>query len=172
MIVIADTGPIHYLVLSNCIDVLPELYGSVVIPETVKAELNHLAAPSEIRRWISATPDWVSFKTPAVESGFERLGPGERDALRLALEMSADLVLIDESLARRLATENRIAVKGTLGVLEEAAQKLNLDLRAAVDRLRLTGIYLDEKTIVGALERDRTRREREGSTPENRADQR
>ena len=77
--------------------------------------------------------------------------------------MRADLVLIDESLARRIAAEHHIAVKGTLGVLEEAAQKLNFDLPAAVRKLRQTGIYLDEKTIAGALERDRVRREQQPS---------
>ena len=73
--------------------------------------------------------------------------------------MRADLVLIDESLAQRLATESNLAVKGTLGVLEEAARKLNLNLDAAIGRLRRTSIYLDEKTIAAALERDRLRRE-------------
>ena len=169
MIVVADTGPIHYLVLSGFIGTLHDLYGVVVLPEAVRDELSHPAAPDEIRAWIAALPSWVSVRTPGSGTGFERLGPGEREALRLALEMRADLVLIDESLARRIAAEHHLAVKGTLGVLEEAAQKLNLDLPAAVRRLRQTGIYLDEKTIAGALERDRVRRE-QPRAPESRSD--
>ena len=80
------------------------------------------------------------------------------DPLWTAIEIGADLVLIDESLARRLARESRLTVKGTLGVLEEAAAKLQLDMKAALGRLMTTGIYLDQKTIDGALERDRVRR--------------
>ena len=38
MIVISDTSPLNYLILIECIDVLPQLYGRVVIPEGVLAE--------------------------------------------------------------------------------------------------------------------------------------
>lgn len=81
MIVVADTGPIHYLILSGYVGVLHDLYGVVVLPEAVKSELSHPAAPAEIRKWITAPPPWVSIRTPAGETGFERLGAGERDAL-------------------------------------------------------------------------------------------
>ena len=158
MIVVADTGPIHYLILCGYVAVLHDLYGVVVLPEAVKNELSHPTAPAEIGAWIAAPPPWVSIRRPDGETGFERLGAGEREALRLAIEMHADFVLIDESLARRLAAENQISVKGTLGILEEASQKLNLNLEAAIQKLRQTGIYLDEKVIAGALERDLERR--------------
>lgn len=162
MIVVADTGPIHYLVLSGHIGLLHQLYGDVVVPQAVRKGLSHPSAPSEIRQWIAAPPSWILIRTPIGGTGFERLGPGEREALRLAIEMRADLVLMDESLARRLAAESNLAVKGTLGVLEEAAQNLNLDLDGAIARLRQTSIYLDDKTIAAALERDRLRRENSG----------
>jgi len=108
---------------------------------------------------MAVPPSWILIRTPIAQTGFERLGLGEREALRLAIEMRAELVLMDESLARRLATESNLAVKGTLGVLEEAAKNLNLNLDAAIARLRQTSIYLDDKTIAAALERDRVRRE-------------
>ena len=50
MIVVADTGPIHYLILCGCIGVLHDLYGTVVLPEAVKSELSHRGAPAEIRK--------------------------------------------------------------------------------------------------------------------------
>jgi predicted nucleic acid-binding protein len=39
MIVVADTSPINYLVLIKEIEVLPKLYGKIVIPEAVREEL-------------------------------------------------------------------------------------------------------------------------------------
>ena len=90
MIVVADTGPIHYLVLSGFIGTLHDLYGVVVLPEAVRDELSHPAAPDEVRAWTAALPSWVSVRTPGSGTGFERLGPGEREALRLALELRAD----------------------------------------------------------------------------------
>ena len=38
--VVADTGPLHYLVLIEVIDILPRLFGRVLIPEIVGAELS------------------------------------------------------------------------------------------------------------------------------------
>ena len=42
--VVADTGPLHYLVLIDAIDILPKLFGRVLIPEIVAVELSHSAA--------------------------------------------------------------------------------------------------------------------------------
>jgi predicted nucleic acid-binding protein len=36
MIVVADTSPINYLILIEEIDILPKMYGSVVVPQTVR----------------------------------------------------------------------------------------------------------------------------------------
>lgn len=41
MIVVADTTPVNYLVLLGHIEVLPALYGRVMIPESVRDELVH-----------------------------------------------------------------------------------------------------------------------------------
>jgi predicted nucleic acid-binding protein len=49
MIVIADTGPINYLVLIGEIDVLPALYERVVIPPSVHEELGRKRAPEAVR---------------------------------------------------------------------------------------------------------------------------
>ena len=38
MIVVADTTPINYLILIEEIDVLPKLYGRVIIPRAVSEE--------------------------------------------------------------------------------------------------------------------------------------
>ena len=46
ILVIADTGPIHYLVLVEAIGVLPRLYDRVIIPRAVLAELSHRNALS------------------------------------------------------------------------------------------------------------------------------
>jgi predicted nucleic acid-binding protein len=45
MVVIADTSPLNYLILVGHADVLPELYGEVVIPPAVLRELQHFNAP-------------------------------------------------------------------------------------------------------------------------------
>ena len=53
MIVISDTSAILYLLLINQLDVLPQLYGQVIIPEIVRDELADPWAPVELQEWIN-----------------------------------------------------------------------------------------------------------------------
>jgi len=59
MIVIADTTPLHYLVLLNHADILRELYGRVIIPEAVFGELQVDRTPATVKQWIASCPDWL-----------------------------------------------------------------------------------------------------------------
>ena len=53
MLVISDTSPINYLVLLHQDTLLPTLYGQVVIPPAVLAELQRVPTPQEVRHWIA-----------------------------------------------------------------------------------------------------------------------
>jgi len=56
MIVIADTTPLHYLVLLNHGDILQELYGRVTIPEAVFRELQGQALPPSSNNGLRIAP--------------------------------------------------------------------------------------------------------------------
>ncbi len=51
----------------------------------------------------------------------QRLGAGERETILLAEELEADLILLDDIKARRLAVERGLIVTGLLGVLQQSA---------------------------------------------------
>jgi predicted nucleic acid-binding protein len=144
MIVIADTGPINYLILIGEIGVLPALYVRVAVPPSVCEELRNRRAPEAVRAWIAKPPSWLEIlsptKTPDVELG--RLDAGERDAILLAEELGADQLIIDEIRGRREAVRRNLPCTGTLGVLAKGAERGLLDLRAAVDRLRKTSFRI------------------------------
>jgi predicted nucleic acid-binding protein len=57
-IVVADTGPINYLILIGHIDVLPILFERVILPSAVRDELMESKAPTAVRDWIAAPPYW------------------------------------------------------------------------------------------------------------------
>ncbi len=59
-VVVADTGPLRYLLAIGHIDILPKLFKSISIPTTVHDELLHPAAPALVRLWASITPPWRS----------------------------------------------------------------------------------------------------------------
>lgn len=57
---VSDTGPLHYLVLLEHIDILQALFIEVAVPESVRDDLVHPSAPDAVRRWMTAPPTWFS----------------------------------------------------------------------------------------------------------------
>ena len=58
MIVVADAGPIHYLILIDAIGVLHPLYDRVLIPQTVAEELKNDRAPEPVQAWMEHPAEW------------------------------------------------------------------------------------------------------------------
>jgi predicted nucleic acid-binding protein len=69
------------------------------------------------------------------------------------LEINAGFVLMDENLGRRTAVRLGVAVKGTLGVLEDGAARSLVDLPEAIRRLRATNNFLADEVVDGVLKR-------------------
>ena len=62
MIVIADTSPLHYLVLLEHAEVLQHLYGRVIIPKAVVRELQAEKTPPRVKQWIASPPSWLEVR--------------------------------------------------------------------------------------------------------------
>jgi predicted nucleic acid-binding protein len=90
---------------------------------------------------------------PAAATGIEKLQLGERCAILLAEAISADIILLDEKSARRVAAERGLRVTGTLGVLGEAAARGLVDFTPAVDRLRKTNFRYSAGLLKAAIDR-------------------
>jgi predicted nucleic acid-binding protein len=155
MIAVADTSPICYLVLIGEIDLLPKLFSQVRAPQAVLAELVHDDAPAAVRDWASKLPSWICAKeTPLVAtSGLEKLQAGERAVIILAESIKADIVLLDEKAARRVAAARGLRVTGILGVLGEAATRGLVELTPAIDRLRNTNFRCSPALMKATLDR-------------------
>ena len=140
MIAVLDASPLCYLVLIGEIDLLPQLFSRVVVPQTVIVELRHDDAPATVRNWASNLPIWISVEeTPDTFSeSMEKLQAGERAAILLAELIQANIIIIDEKAARLIAGRRGLSVTGVLGVIREAATQGLVDLKLAIDRLRRT----------------------------------
>jgi hypothetical protein len=148
MILVADAGPLHYLVLICYVDVLKPLYQRAVVPRTVAAELQHSSTPVAVRDWMAQLPDWCEIRPdPPFDRELEYLGGGERSAIGLAISIGADFLLMDDRVGRIEAKRRRLVVTGTVGVLAEAHRQNLLDFQAAVARLRQTSFYFDADLI-------------------------
>jgi len=153
VIVVADTSPVNYLILIQEVDILPKMYGRVVIPQSVREELVRASAPQAVRSLIDQLPIWLEVRSPLAvpDSSLARLDAGERDAITIAAELHADRLIVDEREGRREAERRGIPVIGTLGVLREAAVLKLLDLRVAVERLQTTSFYVAPEVLASLL---------------------
>lgn len=150
MIVVADSSPLHYLILLDEAAILRRLYENVLIPDAVAAELRAASAPRLVSEWMSRPPSWLQIVAVAAEdlvSVPDELDLGERGAIALAERTGADLLLIDESAGRAEARRRSLRVTGTLGVLRAAAETGLVDAKDVVSRLQATNFYVDEALL-------------------------
>ena len=101
MIVVSDTSPITALLQIHRIELLAALVGYVIIPPAVDNELrrSHTDIPAFIR--VHAIKE-----TSSLSDMIAAMDRGEAEAILLAEQLHADLVLMDEKLGRRVAVEH------------------------------------------------------------------
>jgi predicted nucleic acid-binding protein len=156
VIVVADTTPLQYLILIQYEDILPALYGRVVVPPAVIDELSRAETPQPVRDWLKSAPEWLEVRGPReVGRSSVPLGAGELEAIALAEELSADALLIDDWDGRQEALRRHLNVLGTLRVLADASEEGMVDLRVAVDRLRQTNFRANEELFQWLLAREK-----------------
>lgn len=155
MIIVSNTSPINYLVLIGQIELLPELFQKILIPEAVYCELSDPEAPDIVREWIFTPPDWVKIQPVSHPSDelVDLLDPGERAAILLAQERNADLLLLDDMKARRIAIKRGLAIAGILGILDRAATMKLIDLPTSVKRLQNTSFWASDSLFQKLLDK-------------------
>ena len=150
MIVVADTSPLNYLILIESVEVLPKLYGRILVPPAVQEELLSPRAPAVVREWVQNPPAWLEVKAPLATLDLA-LDPGETAAIALAEEIRADLIMLDEALGRQAAIKRGLEVIGTLGILREAHRAGILDIRRALERLQATSFHISPQILAKTL---------------------
>ena len=159
MIVIADTTPLNYLCLIGRQELLHQLFGQVIIPQAVFDELCANKTPDVVRQWVASRPLWIEVKSVTLlpDLTLMRLDLGERQAILLAQELHADLLIADDRAARNEATKRNLPAAGTLGVLELAAEKGLIDFPQILIQLKQTSFYISESLEELFVERDKRR---------------
>jgi predicted nucleic acid-binding protein len=151
MIVVSDTSPLNYLVIIGRHELLHQLFGQVIIPSAVAAELRHCGAPAIVRHWLASPPAWLQIVSAIrVEDSLAQLGAGEAEAITLAQRLKADILLCDDAEARPAAAARGLKVTGTLGLLEAGSIKGLLDLPTAIQQLRNTTLNPRSDCIANA----------------------
>lgn len=166
MLVVADNSPVRYLRLLDCDHVLPALFGRLLIPHAVLRELQHPHTPEVVRSWIDALPPWMEV-CPILgqpDATVARLEAGEQEAIILAQERQADVLLVDDGKARDVAIAHGLRAMGTVGVLEQAAIQGLVDLPEVLARLMTTNFRILPSIITEVLARDAERKSQQGAS--------
>lgn len=157
-LVISDTGPVNYLILIGQIDLLHKLFESVILPEAVFHELVDPDAPHEVRMWIANLPKWIEVHKTAYFPTMSPVGgihEGEKAAIALALDLKADLLLMDDRKGVKEAEGKGLIVTGTLGVLDRAAELGMVDFGEAIKKLERSSFRRPEALLNSLLKKHR-----------------
>ena len=142
MLVASNTSPISNLAIIGRLSILRSQFREIWIPGAVQSELGQLSHPAALKEIQQALQDgWIKpralreDKVARLRAG--ALDPGESEAIALALELSADLILLDERDGRNAAERAGLRVTGVLGVLLRAKNDGQIQLlKPEVEALR------------------------------------
>ncbi len=142
MTVVSDASPLINLARIDKLDLLPRLYGELHLPEAVWQEVVIQGAGQPGAQEIQEAC-WIKrhavANRPLVQALEQELDAGEAEAIALALELQAELLLMDERLGREVARHLGLRYIGLIGVLLEAKRKgLISALKPHLDTLRDT----------------------------------
>ncbi len=122
MVLIADTSPLISLIVSGKLNIIEEIFGEYYIPKGVWDELTSHNELSNYKDELKILSEKVKY----TQSFFIEIGgidKGETEAIVLYKELNADLLLIDDRKARKVAELLDVKCIGTLAVLFEAKEK-------------------------------------------------
>ena len=135
MIVVSNTSPLMNLAVIDQLKIIEQLYGKVIIPEEVSKELFAAGIHPLIEHLLWIEKHQVKNKGLSDSLKIE-LDDGEAEAIALAIELKADLVLMDERLGRNIASRFGQKCIGIMGILMEAKHKGIIDsVKPVVDDL-------------------------------------
>jgi predicted nucleic acid-binding protein len=127
MPVVSNTSPILNLAIVDQLELLYQQFDGVLIPHAVLEELKvneERPGSQAIREAISS--EWIKvqkIKNQTLAQLLKQtLDRGESEAIALSIEIQADLTLLDEREARKIAKSLGLNVTGVLGILLRAKQ--------------------------------------------------
>lgn len=140
--VVSDASPLVHLAAIRRFELLKLLYSELFVPRAVWEEVTVAGKgrPGSAELSQSTNEGWIRLMVPTPASmareELRNLDAGEAEALALALDLRAEIVLLDELRGRAAARQLGLRAIGTLGVLIEAKRRgLVSSFRAELERL-------------------------------------
>lgn len=156
MIVVSDAGPIIALARIGKLDLLKNIFKEIFVSKGTYHELVVKGKGKEGYKNIKSA-NWIKVKSIKNETSANilllDLDKGEAESIVLAYELNANLLLIDELVARNIAESLGLKVSGTVGILLKA-KKLGLitKIKPDLDELKNKNVWVSEEVYKKALE--------------------
>jgi predicted nucleic acid-binding protein len=150
MIVISDNSVLSALAEAELLDLLPRLFGTITIPETVQRESVHPNAPQLLKQSLASPPEWLRVVPDPDRFLPETAGldGGEAAAITIAwLHRDSSTLLIDEKKGRRVAELLGLRKIGTLAIIGKAATRNWIVFDDVLLRLEEIGFHVSESVI-------------------------
>ena len=150
MILIADSSALITLAIIDQLDILVSLFGEVYVPRAVYNEIcQH--NKNESKKLDIFCQNKIIDISSEINLNIT-LGRGESEAIILYKEKCADYLLCDDKKAKKFARNFGVNVVGSLGILLKAKEKkLIYELNPLIEKLKLSQIFIDDKTFALAL---------------------
>jgi len=81
------------------------------------------------------------------------LDPGESEAILLAQELNADLLVLDDMKARRIAKDRGLVITGILGILDQVTTMKLINLPVTIESLKNTSFWASDSLFQKLLEK-------------------
>lgn len=145
--IVSNTTPIISLLKLNRLELLQQLYTQIHIPLAV---YNEIEAGKTKRYYKDLSKiDWINItkiQDRQAVKYFLDLDAGEAEAIVLATEINADLIILDEKLGRFHAKHADLKVTGTIGILIKAKTAgLIVNLKPLLDELTNKEVWISGK---------------------------
>ncbi len=151
-IVIGDSSALIALATCQALHLLDLLADDVYVPRGVYCEVVVQDKPEAqtLSAFLEGRVKEVDIERFVIDAG--SLGRGEIEAMAIAKQLFADVLVIDDQRARRIARINRIPVIGSLGILLLAKkEKLTPQIRQFIEPLRRSGLFFAETLLRDVL---------------------
>jgi predicted nucleic acid-binding protein len=154
-IVVTNSTPVIALSSIYRLELLKDLYGEIIIPKAVHDEV--MAKKDSVSQLaLVQANDWIITKivinSEAKKFFKVQLHEGEVEVMLLGKELKANLLIIDDYLAREYAKYLDFEITGTLGVILKAKEKRIIgEIKPLLSDLIDNGIYIGNKLFQDVL---------------------
>lgn len=156
--VVCNSSPLIHLAKIKMLEMLKNFFGEILIPEAVYRECVREGGEREDAKEIE-NAGWVrvmKIKDKELKKALNvALDEGESESIVLALEQSADLILLDDYEAREFARTYGLSITGTVGILMKAKKEGKIaSLEEELEKLRESGFWLSNKLYTKVLQEE------------------